>query len=49
MLLQPLDAAIEDEHEELAAMYAAMGAEKSDVIAEEDEASEFPDVYAMEQ
>lgn len=46
---QPFDAAIENEHQELAAMYESMGAEKSDVIAEEDEAAEFPDVYDMEQ
>lgn len=36
-ICQPYDSAIEEEHGELAAMYASMGAEKSDLIEEEDE------------
>ncbi|GLD95427.1 hypothetical protein PINS_up004071 [Pythium insidiosum] len=33
----PFDAAIEDEHEELIAMYESLGAEKSDLPADEEE------------
>lgn len=36
-LLQPYDAAIEDEHEELMALYASLGAEKSDLAEGSDE------------
>lgn len=43
---QPYDAAIEDEHEALVAMYEAMGAEKSAPV--EEEQGEFPNGYDLQ-
>ncbi|RLN70291.1 hypothetical protein BBJ28_00015431 [Nothophytophthora sp. Chile5] len=48
--LYAYDAAIEDEHTDLIAMYESLGAEKSDSIAEgdENEDEEFPNGVEME-